>query len=61
MPFPSVRMRRVVHRGVHWFAGDPPAAAFVTVGDDLETAQVSVVPTEKAVKQLLALVGEFAR
>ncbi len=50
MPFPSVRMRRVVHRGVHWFAGD-----------DLETAQVSVVPTEKAVKQLLALVGEFAR
>jgi hypothetical protein len=53
-------MRRVVHRGVHWFAGDPPAAAFVTVGDDLETAQVSVVPTEKAVKQLLALVGEFA-
>jgi len=46
---------------VHWFAGKPPAAAIVTVGDDPETAQISVVLTEKAVKQLLALAGEFAQ
>ncbi len=57
----SIQAGTCAGRGVHWFAGKPPAAAIVTVGDDPETAQISVVLTEKAVKQLLALVGEFAQ
>jgi len=57
----SIQAGTCAGRGVHWFAGKPPAAAIVTVGDDPETAQISVVLTEKAVKQLLALAGEFAQ
>jgi hypothetical protein len=45
---------------VHWYAGEPPVAAFLTVGHDPEVAQITVCLTEPALGRLLDLVTEFS-
>ena len=51
----TIRAGTCAGQGVHWFVSDPPAAAMLSVGDDPETAQLSVVLAKRALKRLLDL------
>ena len=58
--------RRTVQAGscaevpVHWHAGEPPTAAFISVGVDPETAPIGIVLTEASLQSLLALAASLS-
>jgi hypothetical protein len=51
----TVRAGTCSGRQVHWFVAEPPAAAVMSVGDDAETAQVSLALSSASLQRLLAL------